>query len=261
MKYRGPGALPLAWAYALARYQSDASSVERALRLEALVLVDDVRAALGRLGVDCVLDVGAHAGEYGVALRRAGYRGRIVSFEPQPAPYEDLSRLARGDSGWSVHPYALGAIDGELTLELRAVNVFTSFRQTTAFAERRFGRQVASAGTVQVPVRRLASVLDDIDEAAAAQRLFLKMDTQGYDLEVFSGAEDVLPRIVGLQSELSMVALYEGAPTWRDAIARYEAAGFVMSALTPVSHDDITGALVEMDCMMVRPIAGEQRNG
>lgn len=260
MKYRGPGALPLAWAYALARYQSDASSVERALRLEALVLVDDVRAALHRLAVDCVVDVGAHAGEYGVALRRAGYRGRIVSFEPQPAPFEELSRLARGDAAWSAYPYALGAMDGELTLELRAVNVFTSFHPTTAFAERRFGGQVASAGTAQVPVRRLASVLGEIEGAAQAHRLFLKMDTQGYDLEVFSGAKDVLSRIVGLQSELSMVALYEGVPTWRDAIARYESAGFVISALTPVSHDDLTGALVEMDCMMVRPDAAERRS-
>jgi FkbM family methyltransferase len=242
----------MAWAWALGRYRLDAGSTEHATRLGALVLMDHVCAILDRDKVDCVLDVGANAGEYAMALRRAGYRGRIVSFEPQPSRCELLARLSRNDHAWTVCPYALGTSDGEMALELRAVDVFTSFRPTTAYATARYGRQVASAGVVSVPIHRLSSVLPQI-AGGAPGRLFLKMDTQGYDLEVFTGAADVLDCIVGLQSELSFMALYEGAPTWRQAIACYENAGFVLSALTPVSHDAITSALIEMDCVMIRP--------
>jgi len=251
MKYRGPGAALLAWGWALARYRLDARSVERATRLDALLLADHVRTILDRSAIECVLDVGAHGGEYAMALRRAGYRGRIVSFEPQPSQIAVLTRLARGDSSWTVCPYALGATDGEIEIELRAVDVFTSIRPTTAYAAARYGAQVASTGVVRVPVRRLASVLPDI-LGGATPRVFLKMDTQGYDLEVFTGAADVLPSIVGLQSELSFMLLYEGAPTWREAITRYEQAGFIVSALAPVSHDRDTGAIVEVDCVMVK---------
>jgi hypothetical protein len=111
---------------------------------------------------------------------------------------------------------------------------------------------MASAGVVKVPVNRLSSVLPKITNGAQG-RVFLKMDTQGYDLEVFKGAADIMDCVVGLQSELSFISLYEGAPPWREAIACYENAGFVISALAPVSHDAVTSAVIEMDCVLVRP--------
>ncbi|WP_405778506.1 WecB/TagA/CpsF family glycosyltransferase [Streptomyces sp. NBC_00859] len=58
--------------------------------------------------VDLLLDAGADDGAYVAGLRRAGYRGRVVSFEVLPARREHLLRCAAGDPGWSVLPYALG---------------------------------------------------------------------------------------------------------------------------------------------------------
>ncbi|WP_405753266.1 WecB/TagA/CpsF family glycosyltransferase [Streptomyces sp. NBC_01411] len=62
--------------------------------------------------IDLVLDAGADAGAYVTGLRRAGYRGRVVSFEVLPGPREQLLRCAAGDPGWSVLPYALGDGNG-----------------------------------------------------------------------------------------------------------------------------------------------------
>ena len=58
---------------------------------------------------ECVLDVGANAGQYGTLLRAHGYQGWIVSFEPVAGPFEQLREAAGRDRRWRVLPQALGA--------------------------------------------------------------------------------------------------------------------------------------------------------
>jgi hypothetical protein len=54
-------------------------------------------AILNANNVDLVLDVGASSGRYGLELRRHGYIGDILSFEPQPSPYERLAKRCSSD--------------------------------------------------------------------------------------------------------------------------------------------------------------------
>jgi len=68
--------------------------------------------------IDLVLDAGAHDGGFGRALRRAGYRGRIVSFEPFGGPRAGVRRAAARDLAWQVLPYALGDRDTRWTRRL-----------------------------------------------------------------------------------------------------------------------------------------------
>jgi hypothetical protein len=60
---------------------------------------------------DCtVLDVGSNVGQFGVNLRNAGYRGRIISFEPTSAAHARLKQNAAHDANWTVAPRcAVGA--------------------------------------------------------------------------------------------------------------------------------------------------------
>src|SRR5947209_5385885 len=63
--------------------------------------------------INVVLDVGANEGQFAAKLRRLGFGGRIVSFEPDPRVYPGLVERHRHDPAWRSYPIALGDADTE----------------------------------------------------------------------------------------------------------------------------------------------------
>ncbi|MFO1155450.1 MAG: hypothetical protein U1E43_01125 [Rhodospirillales bacterium] len=81
--------------------------------------------------------------------------------------------------------------------------------------------------------------------------LFLKVDTQGYDLEVIKGAAGVMQHIVGLQSELSVMPIYKDMPHYTQCLEYYESLGFSLMHLALVNRTR-QGNILEYDCLMAR---------
>ena len=201
-------------------------------------------------GVDCVIDVGAHEGEYAQRLRSGGFRGQIVSFEPVPRAFAELSQKLEDDDGWSAHRIALGREDGTTTMNV-VPGTLSSILPATKFGAGRYPR-LREPEEVEVEVRRLDRVLEETVGSLDGRRPFLKIDTQGYDLDVFTGAGDSIERFVGLQSELALMEIYRGMPRMPEALAAYEAAGFEIAAMYPISRQTKTARVLEFDCVMVR---------
>lgn len=175
--------------------------------------------------VDLVLDVGAATGGYGTQLRLFGYAGRIVSFEPMTAPFAELSATAAGDATWTARQAALGDEAGESVINI-ATNSDSSSLLPMNSTHTDAAPSVGIVGTETVKVERLDDVIDEI--AGPDDRIFLKVDAQGFERQVLAGAEKTLARCQGLQLELSFVPLYDGGMLIDDAIGLAYEAGFQM---------------------------------
>src|SRR5690606_20600407 len=78
-------------------------------------------------GIDLLLDVGANAGQYASTMRRAGYGGDILSFEPLAEPWSRCSERTRSDPSWTIAPrMAVGDRDGAVEMHVAANSVSSS---------------------------------------------------------------------------------------------------------------------------------------
>jgi FkbM family methyltransferase len=211
-----------------------------------------LRRFIAHFGIDCVIDVGANAGQYARQLRGdVGFRGAILSFEPNPDVFAKLERAASGDPRWHVYNLALSDTDGQVEFNIMAADQFSSIQRPGANLEPIFASRNKVMRTVHIPCARLDTLLPNLVEAQGARAILLKMDTQGHDASVVAGAGEALRRMIGVQSELAVRPLYEGATDWRTMVATLEKAGFVPNAFFANNKGHFP-LLVEMDGLFVR---------
>lgn len=223
-------------------------------RMESFHLATHLQRLFERTQVEIVLDVGANAGQYGDFLRRqVGYKGYIVSFEPIPNLAEDVARKCSADAKWTVFPWAMGSADKEEVLNVAHADQFSSFLDADNSLIPKYEGMNTTHRQLRVPVKRLDQVFSSVCRDISPARVYLKMDTQGYDLEVLKGASGILDKVVGLQSEVSLLPIYVGMPDYLTSLRTLTEAGFDISGMFPVNHDEHL-RVVEFDCVMIKRV-------
>lgn len=213
------------------------TSIERVNELSFL------KALLTDLNIGCVLDVGANRGQFAGELRAIGYRGLILSFEPVRSEFLIMKEHFKSDAEWRGYQIALGSKEQTLSMSVPRLTVLSSLLEPLT--------QEKDTRVESVEVKRLDELLPSLLKDLDPGGIFLKMDTQGYDLEVFRGASNCMSRICGIQSELSIQPLYKNMPHYLEALQEYEKAGFDLHNLSVVSRTD-AGSLLELNCFMRR---------
>ena len=207
--------------------------------------------------VSLVLDVGANEGQYAKGLRSGGFCGRIVSFEPLPDAHAKLSELAAPDPLWTVAPpTALGNKKGSVKMHVSRNSVSSS---ALPILDRCLEAAPESA---YIGVQTVA--LSTLDELAAElvtgkERVFLKLDVQGFERQVLEGAKGLLPFLLGVQLEASLVPLYDGETCFQEHLEYLSNSGFDLWSLIPGLTNETTGRMLQVDGIFFRSCYGAGR--
>jgi FkbM family methyltransferase len=218
------------------------------------LLVHHLRQFFIENDINVVLDVGAFLGLYCRMLRAdVSYHGDIISFEPASKSFARLSAEMRGDAAWRGFNFGLSDTNKQVRLNTHGDHGnFNSVLVLKKYSADAYN--VGHSSTAElVDLKTLDSVWETIFNERPNPRVFLKMDTQGHDTEVFLGSIAHHKHIVGLQSELPAIELYDGMRSMSETLTIYKEHGFTPVGFYPVNRPKaFKGAIPEFDTIFLR---------
>ena len=220
-------------------------SLRRFLRGVALRVVPSMRhldmrirlrhmAAIG-FAPRVIIDVGASDGTWSRMAAAIWPQARIVAFEPRESKRAELERACRELANFSYHICFLGARSGPVAYS-------DAGNQTSLYAGHGAERQSAD--------------MRSLDELLAAgvvpQPDLLKLDVQGYELEVLAGGETAVSGVQAVLAEVSFYHFHPSMPTADDVIAYLRQRGLVVYDVMGLLRQPEDDALGQMDLMFLR---------
>jgi FkbM family methyltransferase len=220
-------------AFGLLSHELDVSGMGD-VALDTLEVIATIKSYLDCRG-QLLVDVGAHKGLFAKpAMQALGFE-RFIAFEPNQALHPFLRNNTKNLDG-EVRGVGLGDAVGKFQLHVHADPSMSSLlRSDNAVLRREFDYYDPDATTtVEVDVSTLDSELKVIIDAD--KRFFLKVDTQGNELDVLRGGTSSLRKCIGILLEHMFVTPYEGQPVFCDLISFLEAHGFHCVAVLEIKR-------------------------
>jgi|GEM_PF-672811 len=195
--------------------------------------------------ITTLLDCGSNSGQYVEELKKAGWSGKVFSFEPLSDAYGRLRAKAQATTDWQTYHFALGDENGESTIQIAGNSYSSSLLQfSTDFKELR--PDASPVGSETVTIRRLDDVVRE-EGLTFEGPVMLKLDVQGFELSVLRGAGETLKQVSVLQCELALIPSYEGGATFAGVREFLRERGFVLAHLIDGHANHQTGELREVD--------------
>ena len=203
--------------------------------------------------INVIIDIGANVGGYATGMRTSGYQGRIISIEPIQANIDVLTALACSDEKWQIAPrMAIGDLNEETVINVSRNNDLSSLRTAETAMEITLPK-VEVVAQERVTVRRLDGLWTELG-LTAKDRVFVKVDTQGHEAAVLTGAEALLRegRIIGLQLELSLMPLYSGESTYDEICVKLKTLGYHLWYIFPGCYSKKLHRQIQFDGIFFR---------
>jgi len=189
-----------------------------------------------------VMDVGAFKGEWARICLNVFPEAIITCIEPQSASQEELKKLAS---------------------EYRNVKVLQTLVGRSKCGSVPF-KEVGSGSSVLLnsyeKTRKPMTSIDVlIAEGYCKAPELLKLDVQGYELEILEGFTNDFDVCQVIQCEISLLPLIQGAPLLHEVVEYLYKRGFVMFDVDELIRAPSDGAVWQIDALFCR-IDSELRN-
>ncbi|WP_114187722.1 FkbM family methyltransferase [Microvirga aerophila] len=192
-----------------------------------------------------IVDVGANRGQFALFARERFPEARIVSFEPLTECAKIYRSIFSDDPLTTVQEVAIGPVERVENIHVTSDKDSSSFLPPADHQSAIFGSEVT--GRRPVSVVRLFSVLKP---EAINQPALLKIDVQGFELDVLKGCDD-LNCFDDIYVEASYLELYKNQPLVSEIVTYLQGYGFCLRGVFN-QFDDPKSGPVQADFLFSR---------
>lgn len=160
-----------------------------------------------------------------------------------------LQKKSQNDTQWIAINKAIGDKVGGLPIHVSSNSVSSSFLEVTDMhvsAE----KSASTIGSQMVEVDTIDNLIDDY--SGKNDRVFLKIDVQGFEKNVIAGALNSLDRIGGFQVEISLVPMYKNEALFGEMLNVMNELGYKLASIEPGFSNYDTGHLLQVDGVFLR---------
>ena len=223
------------------------------LRLNKITLSNDFYYYIVRtliyFKIDLVLDVGANTGQFSEKIIKLGYKKKIISFEPMSEAHRELSLKSKKIKNWQIYDrVGVGKQKSIKTLNISKNSVSSSILEIS----KNKLNQEPNAKFIKKEKINLISLNDLLKKKIyKKKRIFLKIDTQGYEKQIIIGASKVLNRIHCIMLEASITPLYKGEVNYLNIIEFMKKKGFYVWAIERGFSNKKIGKVNQIDVIFI----------
>lgn len=183
-----------------------------------------------------IIDIGAYEGTWSVAAKRIWPQSKSILVEPNSEKRSKLEKISR-ELGGKLYFDLLGANDGE-QVKFNVMETGSSIMSELSQVPR-------------VVETRTLSTLDSLAMDFESPAL-LKIDAQGYELEILKGATRTLAKCEAILLEIAIIEINVGAPLLHDVTSFMKMLGFVAAEVLETHRRPLDRALSQIDVLFVR---------
>lgn len=184
-----------------------------------------------------ILDIGAFEGEWTLMSKKIFKEAHFLLFEAQESKRDRLNELKSNSIDF--HIGLLGAESKEKT------KFYIDETVSSALPESAKTNQVY----VEIPMFRV----DEVLEKKGIQHVnFIKLDVQGYELEVLKGAPNALNQAEVVLMEVSLLEINAGAPLLHEVLKFMNEHDFVCYDICSIVRRPLDKALWQTDLIFVK---------
>jgi FkbM family methyltransferase len=224
------------------------NSAARKAHLGELLKLNEQRKWLQAANIRTVLDVGANTGQFSSAIRCFVPEAQIYAFEPLPDCHEALCRRLAKRGRFQGFCTAVGAENGHVTFWRSEFAKSSSVLPMTELHKEAFPWS-KGAKELKVPQCRLDTCLDKMQ---LAQNVLLKIDVQGYELQVLLGARKILKEVKYALVETSFHKLYQDQAAFHQVYELMRAEGFDYAGSFEQLSSPSDGTILQADSLFLR---------